>query len=207
MAVRYKIPIFRNEYLNDQKMRRCALFLSYLTCIKNNIVMENNTLNLQLTQYRMALKNFAYKFTTDPDEIQDLVQETLIRALKHMDQFVQNPKIISWLFVIMRNIYINQYRHRQQRRKYENYALSSWQDLGCREPFTENTIEGKLIIKDVQKALSQFPEDQSRMFMNYIHGYKYKELAKIYSVPEGTIKSRIHIIRKSLQQKLAHYRN
>lgn len=168
--------------------------------------MENTTLNLQMGQYRMALKNFAYKFTSDPDEIQDLVQETMLRALKHIDQFIQNPKIISWLFVIMRNIYINQYRNRQQRRKYEHYALSSWQDLGCREPFTENTIEGKMIIKDVKKALAQFPEDQSSMFMNYINGYKYKELADLYEVPEGTIKSRIHIIRKNLQKKLAQYR-
>lgn len=170
--------------------------------------MENNALlNVQMVQYRMALRNFAYKFTSDPDEVQDLVQETFLRALKHVDQFVQNPKIISWLFVIMRNIYINSYRNGQQRRKYEKFTSSTWQDMGCQEPFTENTIEGKLIIKDVKKALAQFPEDQSAMFMHYINGYKYKELAEIYAVPEGTIKSRIHIIRKSLQQKLAHYRN
>lgn len=167
--------------------------------------MENNALNLQMSQYRVALKNFAYKFSSDPDEIQDLVQETFLRALKQVDQFVQNPKIISWLFVIMRNIYINQYRHIQQRRKYENYTSSRWKDQGCLEPFTENTIEGKLILKDVHQVLSQFPTDHSAMFMQYVKGYKYKELADMYQVPEGTIKSRIHIIRKNLQKKLAHY--
>lgn len=168
--------------------------------------MENKELNLQLVQYRIALKNLAYKFTSDPDEIQDLVQETLLRALKYIDQFFQNPKIISWLFVIMKNIYINHYRNRQQQRMYKNHALSVFQDRGCLEPFTENTIEGKFILKDIKKALAQFPADHSDMFKQYINGYKYKELADIYGIPEGTIKSRIHIMRKNLQKKLALYR-
>jgi len=168
--------------------------------------MENRELNLQLIQYRVTLKNLAYKFTTDPDEIQDLVQETLLRALKYIDQFFQNPKIISWLFVIMKNIYINHYRDRQQQIKYENHTQSVFQDKGCREPFTENSIEGKLIIKDIKKALTQFPDEYSAMFTQYINGYKYKELSHIYGVPEGTIKSRIHIMRKNLQKKLALYR-
>ncbi|HMR18831.1 MAG TPA: RNA polymerase sigma factor [Sphingobacterium sp.] len=168
--------------------------------------MENRELNLQLVQYRVALKNLAYKFTSDPDEIQDLVQETMLRALKYIDQFFQNPKIISWLFVIMKNIYINHYRNRQQQRKYESHSMSTFQDKGCLEPFTENIIEGKLILKDIKKALAQFPSDHSDMFTRYINGYKYKELADIYGIPEGTIKSRIHIMRKNLQKKLALYR-
>src|SRR5690606_32022576 len=111
-----------------------------------------------------------------------------------------------WLFVIMKNIYINRYRNRQQQQRYESHAMSVFQDKGCREPFTENKIEGKLIMKDIKKALEQFPSDHSEMFTRYIHGYKYKELADIYDVPEGTIKSRIHIMRKNLQKKLAIYR-
>jgi RNA polymerase sigma-70 factor (ECF subfamily) len=168
--------------------------------------MKSNELNLQLVQYRITLKNLAYKFTSDPDEIQDLVQETLLRALKYIDQIFHNPKIISWLFVIMKNIYINHYRNRQQRQRYEHYSLASYQDRGCTEPFTENTIEGKFIMRDIKKALAQFPSDQSEMFNRYINGYKYRELADYYGIPEGTIKSRIHFMRKHLQKKLALYR-
>ncbi len=168
--------------------------------------METRELNLSLIQYRITLKNLAYKFTTDPDEIQDLVQETLLRALKYIDQFFQNPKIISWLFVIMKNIYINHYRDRQQRNKYENHTMYMFQAKGYQEPFTENSIEGKLILKDIKKALAQFPAEYNDMFTRYINGYKYRELSLLYGVPEGTIKSRIHMMRKNLQKKLALYR-
>jgi len=169
--------------------------------------MENKNLNLQLVEYRSVLKNLAYKFTNDPEDIQDLVQETLLRALKYIDQFFHNPRVVSWLFVIMKNIYINHYRHRQQKHLYESHQASQFQDLGRREPFTENTVEKHLALKDIQCALTQLPKEQKDMFNCYIKGYKYKELSEMYGVPEGTIKSRIFMIRKSLQKQFPQYIN
>ncbi|TDQ80013.1 RNA polymerase sigma factor [Sphingobacterium yanglingense] len=168
--------------------------------------MENKVLNLQLIEYRSVLKSLAYKFTNDPEDIQDLVQETLLRALKYVDQFFHNPRVVSWLFVIMKNIYINNYRNRKHRYLYEHNTASSYQDLGCREPFTENTVENNLALKDVQKALTKLPKEYKEMFDYHVEGYKYKELAQHYGIPEGTIKSRIFLIRKSLQKQFPQYR-
>lgn len=164
--------------------------------------MKNITLNQQLEEYGDILRNLATKFTQDYDEIQDLVQETFARALKHMDNFFKNPNIVSWLFVIMRNIYINQYRHRQYRRTYEQYSASQYRQMSFYEPFTEDNLDKKFVLQDIQKLLSDMPDNYQEMFTNYINGYKYRELADIYDIPEGTIKSRIHFIRKNIQRKM-----
>lgn len=164
--------------------------------------MKNVTLNQQLEEYGDILRNLATKFTQDYDEIQDLVQETFARALKHMDNFFKNPNIVSWLFVIMRNIYINQYRHRQYRRTYEQYSASKYRQMSFSEPFTDDNLDKKFVLQDIQKLLSDMPDNYQEMFTNYINGYKYRELADIYDIPEGTIKSRIHFIRKNIQRKM-----
>lgn len=169
--------------------------------------MENKDLNLQLIEYRSVLSKLAYKFTNDPEDIQDLVQETLLRALKYIDQFFHNPRVVSWLFVIMKNIYINHYRNRKQRFQYEHHKVAECQDLGCYEPYIENIAEQRLALKDVQQALKKLPEEYQDMFNRYINGYKYKELSEIYGMPEGTIKSRIFLIRKGLQQQFPQYRH
>lgn len=167
--------------------------------------MENKNFNLQLAEYHSVLKNLAYKFTNDPDDIQDLVQETLLRALKYIDQFFHNPRVVSWLFVIMKNIYINHYRNKKHKYLYENRKACEYQDLGCHEPFTESSVEGRLTLKDIQYALDRLPTKHKEMFNRYVNGYKYKELSDMYGIPEGTIKSRIFFIRKSLQKQFPQY--
>jgi len=163
--------------------------------------MENKELNLQLTQYQPVLKNLAYKFTSDPDEVKDLVQETILRSLKYVDQFFHNPKIISWLFVIMKNIYINQYRSKQQKVVFENHKLASYRNDGCIEPSTTNSVESQLALQDILKTLDDLPATHCEIFLDFVNGYKYREIADIYGIPEGTVKSRIHFIRKNLQKK------
>src|SRR5690606_12196387 len=103
--------------------------------------MKNVTLNQQLEEHGDILRNLATKFTQDYDEIQDLVQETFDRALKHMDNFCKNPTIVWWLFVIMRNIYISQYPHRQYRRTDEQYSASKYRQMSFSEPFTEENFD------------------------------------------------------------------
>lgn len=168
--------------------------------------MENKEWNMELANYRKTLKSLAYRFTVDPDEIQDLVQETILRALKYMDQFVHNPKVISWLFVIMKNIYINQYRTLKQRFTYENHCLATYNNDGYQEAFVASSAEGNFILNDVKTVLDTIPKDHGEMFRSYLNGYKYKELSVQYGLPEGTVKSRIHMVRKHLQKKLDQYK-
>lgn len=167
--------------------------------------MENREMNLQMNECRSTLQKLAYKFTNDPEDIQDLVQETLFRALKYVDQFFQNPRLIPWLYVIMRNVYINQFRQQQQKYTYENSKTSEYQDAGCAEPFIVSHVESTLVVKDIYNLLKRFPQQYGEMFTKFIDGYKYSELSDYYNMPEGTIKSRIHIIRKSLRKKLVNY--
>lgn len=164
--------------------------------------MENREINAKILECNVVLKKLAYKFTKNPEDIQDLVQETMMRSIKYLDQFFQNPKVIAWLYVIMKNVYINQFRRQKQKYIYENYKANEYQNMAYLEPSSTNHVEGAFVIGDVFKLLNQFPQQHKEMFSKFIDGYKYKELSAYFNVPEGTIKSRIHVIRKSLQKKL-----
>lgn len=164
--------------------------------------MKNVATDQQLEEYAGILRHLATRFTQDYDEIQDLVQETFVRALKYTDNFIENPKIVSWLFVIMRNVYINQYRNYQYRRNYEQHSANQYLQMSYSEPYVDDNMEKRFVLQDVQRHLNTMPENYKEIFTSYINGYKYRELADIYDIPEGTIKSRIHFIRKSIQRKM-----
>ena len=78
---------------------------------------------------------------------------------------------------------------------YYNHSLSS-------EPYTEDSSDKRMMLGDISKIIAELPVAHGEMFNNYIDGYKYRELSEMYGIPEGTIKSRIHIIRKTLQKRL-----
>lgn len=160
--------------------------------------MKTKQLNLLCEKYRKLLKSYAYKFTQDPDQIQDLIQETLLRALKYMDELVDNPKVTSWLYVIMKNIYINEYRNKKQQYHYSSH-LSNGVEYGYTEPSFQMNIEKHLLLEQVKDALVQFPEEHAKLFQEYLNGYKYQELSAQFQIPEGTVKSRIFTIKKALQ--------
>lgn len=169
--------------------------------------MQALQLNEQIENNKSILVKFAYKFTNDPDDVQDLVQETLIKSIKYADEYENNPKLLPWLYVIMRNIYINHYRKGQKRMTYENAQISNVRDQGCSEPFNHNAVEGKFAMNDIQRAIKRLPNDNGEIFSMYIEGYKYKEIAEYFEMPEGTVKTRIHHARKFLQKQLAVYKS
>ena len=164
--------------------------------------MKNKAFEIQLLEYQCILKGLAKKFTKDQEAINDLVQETFIRALKYMDQFFNNPRVVSWLFVIMRNIYINQYKRLSYQQNYEDISLYYYNHNLSTDPCIEDISDKKMMLREISRIISDLPREHGEMFNNYIDGYKYRELSAMYGIPEGTIKSRIHIIRKMLQKKL-----
>ena len=164
--------------------------------------MKDKAFNNQLLEYQKILKNLAKRFTKDQEAINDLVQETFIRALKYMDQFFNNPRVVSWLFVIMRNIYINQYKRLSYQQNYDDISMYYYNQNTSTEPYSEDISDKRMMLGDISKILSDMPSTHGEMFNNYIDGYKYRELSEMYGIPEGTIKSRIHIIRKTLQKRL-----
>lgn len=162
--------------------------------------MENRELNVLFQEKRQTLNHFASQFTSDYDEKQDLIQETAIRALKSIHHFINDPKLMTWLYVIMKNIYINHYR--KEKRKnfiYDNYLSTGGSDLAY------NKTESKMLGDDINKALNSLTEEQNEIFRMYLDGFRYQEIAAFFCMPEGTIKSRIFKIRKVLQGKLKMY--
>lgn len=166
-----------------------------------------NTIQLQqqIEQSRSVLTKFARKFTKDPDDIQDLVQETLVKSIKYIDEYDNNPRIMSWLYVIMKNLFINQYRRGQRRLEYENAQTYDVRAAGCNEPFSQNHSEGKFMMEDIESAMKKLPAESSEIFNMHIDGYKYREIAEYFNMPEGTVKTRIHHARKFLQAQLSTY--
>ncbi|TDS06795.1 RNA polymerase sigma factor [Sphingobacterium paludis] len=169
--------------------------------------MTNRDLTCAIKENTPILKNIALKFTKDAEEIQELVQETLALSMKFYEKYFNNPRLIAWLYVIMKNVYINSYRRNQKRIRYENYQINGFKGDGYLEPSTHNLANKTFLEKDVKNLLSKYPNEYYELFLRYTEGYKYRELSKIYSLPEGTVKTRIHHMRKYLQSRLSAYRN
>lgn len=159
-------------------------------------------INILVEEKKCLLKHFASKFTADPDEKEDLVQETLIRAWRSIDDLVKHPKLMSWLYVIMRNVYINRYR--KARRGSEIH--DTYIDLESSNTIENNKAENRFIADDIEKAMCSLSDENYQLFRLFLDGYKYHEIAAHLAMPEGTVKTRIHILRKKLQRQLKVYR-
>ncbi|WP_312192812.1 RNA polymerase sigma factor [Sphingobacterium sp.] len=164
--------------------------------------MNNYNLNVLIKEKRSLLNHFATKFTNDPDEKEDLIQETWIRALKSIDNFVQHPKLMSWLYVIMKHTYINKYRKAKRVGEIQDTYVA----LESTNTTELNTGINKFVAEDIEKAMSNLSADNYEIFRLFLDGYKYHEIATYFNMPEGTIKTRIHMVRKKLQRQLKVYR-
>jgi len=161
--------------------------------------------NVQFQQRILGLKDnmfhFALQLTANRDEAKDLMQETILKALDNEDKFVENTNFKGWILTIMRNIFINNYRKMVSSHtiidKTENvYHLNLPQDSGL------DTPEGSLNVQDITKAINGLDKDMKEPFSMLIAGYKYDEIAEILNLPLGTIKNRIFLARKILQENL-----
>lgn len=164
--------------------------------------MNNYNLNLLIKEKRSLLNHFAAKFTADPDEKEDLIQETWIRAMKSIDNFVQHPKLMSWLYVIMKHTYINKYRKAKRVTEIQDHYVA----LESTNTSELNKGINKFVAEDIEKAMRSLTEENYEIFRLFLDGYKYHEIASYFEMPEGTIKTRIHMVRKKLQKQLKVYR-
>jgi RNA polymerase sigma factor (sigma-70 family) len=162
---------------------------------------EFNQLLLSNTEF---LKPFANTFTADKEDAKDLLQETMFRALSNQEKYNAGTNIKAWLYTIMRNIFINNYRRKTK----QNTIFDSTPNeflLNYNQVTTANSAEVNLRMKDIQAAVHKLPEIFRNPFMLYFEGYKYHEIAKALNEPLGTIKSRIHFARKLLKEQLTRF--
>jgi len=147
------------------------------------------------------LKPFAITLTRDTETAKDLLQETMYRALANRDKYNSGTNIKAWLYTIMRNIFINDYRRRAKQNTIFDSSPNDFL-LDHSQPRIANDAESILVMKDVQAAIHQLPQIFRDPFLLYFEGYKYNEIATILTEPLGTIKSRIHFARKLLKQQI-----
>ena len=150
------------------------------------------------------LKPFAITLTRDNDAAQDLYQETLYRALANKDKYNVGTNIKAWLYTIMRNIFINNYRRKAKQNTIFDNSPNDFL-LDYNQAVTVNEAESNLKLKDINTAIHGLPEIFRNPFLLYFDGYKYHEIADMLKEPLGTIKSRIHFARKLLKAQIQRF--
>ncbi|WP_447641271.1 MULTISPECIES: RNA polymerase sigma factor [Chitinophagaceae] len=150
------------------------------------------------------LKPFATKLTRDTDLARDLFQETMFRALANKEKYNVGTNIKAWLYTIMRNIFINNYRRKAKHQTLFDGTPNEF-IINSNAAVVQNDSIAQTSMKEVRQAISKLPEIFKRPFMLYFEGYKYHEIAYVLNEPLGTIKSRIHFARKLLKRKIVRF--
>ncbi|MBP9213256.1 MAG: RNA polymerase sigma factor [Chitinophagaceae bacterium] len=147
------------------------------------------------------LKPFAITLTRDQEQAKDLMQETLYRALANKEKYNVGTNVKAWLYTIMRNIFINNYRRRSKQQTIFDSTPDDFL-LNLSQGAVANDAVATLNMKEVQEAIDQLPEIFKTPFLLYFDGFKYNEIADMLTEPLGTIKSRIHFARKLLKTQI-----
>ena len=151
------------------------------------------------------LHRFALKLTADTEEANDLLQETSLKALDNEEKYTPDTNFKGWMYTIMRNIFINNYRKTVRDQTFvdqtENlYHLNLPQDSGF------ESTEGNYDLKEIRKIVNSLPKEYRIPFSMYVSGFKYREIAERLALPIGTVKSRIFFTRQRLQKDLKDFR-
>lgn len=153
----------------------------------------NSLLDIQERLYQ-----FAYRLTGNQEEARDLLQETSFTVLNNEQLYAQGTNFSAWCHTIMRNLFTNQYRKLLRERTYCEAVikLSSLSDISV--DTSSNTSE-------IMQVLNSLPVGQRESFILHFSGFKYREIAEKMNLPIGTVKSRIHESKKSLQRQLQDF--
>jgi len=171
---------------------------------------EPDAFEAEALSFLDALYRTALRMTRSEAEAEDLVQETYIRALRFRAQFTPGTNLKAWLFRILTNTFINQYRRKQARPQTtelddveEATLYRSMTGSGtASSPDPEASLLDKTIDSEVKDALEELPEKFRTVVLLDVEGFAYKEIAEMLEIPIGTVMSRLHRGRKFLQQRL-----
>ena len=167
--------------------------------------MSSQNFQSKLLSLQSNLLNFAYMLTSNRDDAYDLLQDTTLKALDNEDKYVDNVNFKGWVFTIMRNIFINNYRKVVRSatvidQTEDLYHLNLPQESGL------DTPEGSVAANEITAAINSFSDEYRIPFSMNVAGYKYNEIAEKMDLPLGTVKSRIFFARQRLQKMLKDYR-
>jgi len=152
----------------------------------------------------MPLRNYALSLTHDMDDTKDLVQETILKAYRYRAKFQEGTNLRGWLYTILKNSFINNYRRDMKRNTFLDSTDNSYFiDLPSHK--IDNDAETKFIRKDLDHAIDDLAFDLRVTFKLNTEGYKYHEIAEELQIPIGTVKTRIFVARRILRERLKDY--
>ena len=158
-----------------------------------------------------ALYNFAIRLTTDPIDAEDLVQDTIVKAFRFFSSYEKGTNAKAWLFRILKNSYINNYRKKSKQPQQVDYDEVSTYYETVRSEQSDTTDMEDIMYRDmlddkITKALQRLPEDfRTVVLLCDVEGFTYEEIANMLDVPIGTIRSRLHRGRNLLRVELEEY--
>ncbi|MEO1513930.1 MAG: RNA polymerase sigma factor [Bacteroidota bacterium] len=158
-------------------------------------------------QMTSILQSFAYNLTKNGEDAKDLFQETAFRAITNRDKFRPDTNFKAWLFTIMKNIFINNYRRRVK----ANTIMDSTDNMyyiNSGSVVVSNDAESDIMMKELSNMISELDDSTRIPFLMHYQGFKYQEIAEELDLPLGTVKSRIFFARKELKDLISvRYRN
>ena len=160
-----------------------------------------------------AMYNFAYRLTFDEDDAKDLVQDTFMKAYRFINSFQQGTNAKAWLFRILKNSFINDFRKKSKQpakvdyQEVESYYNSEKVDKPITSDLRVESVQ-HMIGDEISNALNSLEVDfRTVIILCDLEGFKYDEMAKILDIPIGTVRSRLHRARNLLKEKLREYAN
>ena len=167
--------------------------------------------NREFLPHLTAMYNFAYRLTFDEDEAKDLVQETFLKAYRFIKSFQQGTNAKAWLYRILKNIFINDYRKKSKQpakvdyQEVESYYNSESVNSDITVDLRIDTLKD-MMGDEVSMALNSLAIDfRTVIILCDLEGFTYEEMAKILGIPIGTVRSRLHRARNLLKEKLSSY--
>jgi RNA polymerase sigma factor (sigma-70 family) len=164
------------------------------------------TFNDRLLKMSDVLEYFALSLTKNREDAQDLLQETMMKAITYQDKYTPDTNMKAWLHTIMKNTFINQYR----KMKRANTVITTNDEVAVLDfvpASVEYTPDSMLATKQINKLIDQLDDNTRIPFTMHLKGFKYKEIAEHLDIPIGTVKSRIYFAKQTLMKDLKDYRN
>ncbi len=158
-----------------------------------------------------AIYNYALKFAANSDDAEDLVQDTMVKAYRFFDSYEMGTNARGWLFRILKNSYINQYRKESRQPQKVDYDeiepfYESIRSVQSGTTDMESQLYSQMMDDDMTAALGKLPEDfRTVVLLCDVEGFSYEEIANMMDVPIGTIRSRLHRGRNLLKEELKDY--
>lgn len=160
-----------------------------------------------------ALYNTAYRMTRNAEDAEDLVQETYLKAYRYYDKFEEGTNFKAWLFKIMKNTFINNYRKRQLSPALSDFAeieesfeTQVSEDAARQIKNPEEELLENVLDDDIQRAMEKLPPDyRMAVILADLEGFSYKEIAEILEVPVGTVMSRLYRGRRLLEAAMLEF--